>query len=238
MTLRGIRTRGAFGEFNSPTTQTGERLRAAFCKAKERVLQQSQPTTKRFPLSALRRQFSNILGLDVIFSPRLKATYRSSTSPDSRLPSYKTYEISPVWKTAPEGAVWKADKFSSMLHTIVTDGWKANIVHLLVQLAKNIWRMSRRDFNGLCRKILSRIYKASSEDVIRKSPDPLLRFSALSRNPIANCYCVSRFENRSRANARKYGVNRLPQDLGLRAHLLSTLWYEAQLRRTGLRRTT
>lgn len=238
MTLRGIRTNGAFGEFNSPTQQAGERLRAAFRKAKERVLQQSSPTTRKFPLSALRRQFSNILGLDVIFSPRLKATYKSSTNPKSRLPSYLSYEVSPVWRTAPEGAVWKADRFSSLLHTIVTDGWKANLVHLLVQLAKNIWRMSRRDFDGLCHKILSRIYKASSADAIRKSPDPLLRFSALSRNPIANCYCVSRFENRSREVSRKYGVSRLPQDLWQRAHLLSTWWYEAHARRVGLRQTT
>lgn len=240
MTLRGTRTTGAFGLFNRPVRETGESLRKAFLKAKECAFQQSRPTTRVFPLSALRRQFSNILALDVIFSPRLIPVTKSSNYANSRFPMYKTWEVSPVWRTAPTGASYKADKLCSLLHTIATDGWKANITHLLVRLAINVWHLSKRDFDGLCHLIFKKIKIGSCEDpVSRKSPDPLQRFSALSNNPIANYYRVSRYESRkSRAQARRCGLHRWPYNLWLRADLLRAQWRKAFARQIGLRQPT
>lgn len=238
MNYKGSRAGGAFGLLNRPHPEIGENLRKAFLKAKECVLQQSEPTTRKFPLSAIRRRFSHILALDVIFSPRLTKVTKCSQRPDSRLPMFETWEPSPVWRAAPKCALKKAEKLSSLLHVIATDGWKANISHLLVRLATVVWQMSYKDFSGLCRTILSRIYRATKLSSQEQSPDPVLRFSALSTNPVANNYCVSRFENRSRANARKYGVNRLPRDLWLRANLLHTLRYKARVRQIGLRQPT
>lgn len=239
MTLKGVRTSGAFGLFNRQLSQTGEDLRKAFCKARELALQQSMPTTRKFPLSSLRRRVSNILGLDVIFIPRMIKVDCISQNPRSRVPIYYKWEVSPVWKTAPRGAVKKAAKLSSLLHTIVTDGWKcSNIVHDLVRLATQVWQMPMRHFNGLCRSIFSKIVKVSCEDTGKKSPDPVLQFSLLSTNPIANYYRVSRYENRSRLKNRGCGVTRLPYDLRLRGNILSTAWYKTHLRHIGLRQKT
>jgi len=235
VTLRGVRTTGAFGLFDRPLPETGERLRKALCKAKELALLQSTPTTRKFPLSALRRHISNILGLDVIFSPRLKEAFKTSSNPKARVSTYKTWEVSPVWRTAPKGAVKKAMMLSELLHVVATDGWKvSNIVHDLVRLAIIVWQCSMKNFNGLYRQILSKIYKASQSGAQNKSPDPLLQFSLLSSNPIANYYSVSRFENRKRPKlAKMLGLTHLPLNLGLRANLLCTNWYEAHVRRRG-----
>lgn len=231
MTLKGVRTSGAFGLFDRPIPETGERLRKALCRAKELRLQQSNPTTRKYPLNNLRRLFSNILGLDVIFSPRLISCYRNSKMPNSRLPTRKVWEISPVWKVAPPKAVEKADKLCSLLHTIATDGWRANICHDLTRLAINVWQMSFKAFSGLCRKILSKIYKSARDGSSIKSPDTLRRFSTLSRNPVANATCVLRYENRKvGGDSYENGLSTLP-NLGIRAEMLNTRWYKTHVRR-------
>jgi hypothetical protein len=236
VTLRGIRAGGAFGAFNAREPETGERLRKAFNKAKELALQQSTPTTRKFPLSALRRQFSRILGLDVIFSPKLIPVVKDNPDPRGWVPVVKTWEVSPVWRCAPPGAVEKSEKISSLLHIIATDGYKANIVHDLVRLSNHIWTMSIRSFRGLIRRIRSRIQMGHLNDPkSSKRPDPLLLFSKLSKNPVANYYRVSRYENRKRTYVRKYGTRHSPKDLWLRANLLGTKWYKTHVRQIGLR---
>jgi len=194
---------------------------------------------RKFPLDRLRKRFANILSLDVIFSRRLISCYRNSKYPNSRLPVHKTWEISPVWKCAPRGAEVKANKLCSLLHTVVTDGWKANIVHDLVRLAINVWQMPMRHFNGLCRRILSRIHKSTSSLRGKDHPDPEVRFSALTSNPIGNAYRVYRLEKRKRRRVRlRNGHLDLPIDLGWQCQLLGTEWYYAHVRAIGLRQTT
>lgn len=240
VTLRGVRTNGAFGLFNRSTVETGERLDKAFRKAKELVLQQSCPTTRKFPLNNLRRLFSNILGLDVIYSPKLKMVAKSSQNPRSRVPSFYNWEVTPVWRCAPRGAVRKSERLASLLHEIAVDGWKANLAHDLVRLAINVWQMPMTAFDGLCRKIRYKIGKATQSVAELKSPETALKFSFLSANPTINCGCVSRYENRSRR--KRLGcvtlTSRLSYDLGLRASQLHTMWYTAHARKIGLRQPT
>jgi hypothetical protein len=238
--LKGWRTTGAWGLLNRPEAEVGENLRKALCRAKDLVLQQAQPVSrKKFPLDRLRKRFAHIMSLDVIFSPRLTSRFENDKYPNSRIPVRKVWEISPVWKCAPRGAEIKANKLCSLLHSIATDGWKANIVHDLVRLAINPWQMPMRHFNGLCRRILSRIHKSTSSLRGKDHPDPAVRFSALTANPIGNAYRVSRLEKRKRRRIRlRNGHQDLPIDLGLQVHLLGTEWYFAHTRVIGLRQTT
>jgi len=237
--LKGRRTTGAWGLLNRPEKEVGEHLLKAFEKARASALEQAKPTMRKFPLDRLRKRFANIMAIDVIFSRRLISCYRNSNWPNSRLPVNKSWEISPVWKCAPNGAERKANKLCTLLHTIVTDGWKANIVHDLVRLAINVWQMPMRHFNGLCRRILSRIHKSTSSLRGQDQPDPEVRFSALTSNPIGNAYSVYRPGKRKRRRVRlRNGRQDLPIDLGLQCKLLSTAWYWAQVRRIGLLQTT
>jgi len=230
--LKGRRTNGAWGLLNRPEAEVGEELRKALSRAKDLVLQQAQPVSrKKFPIDRLRKRFAHIMSLDVIFSQRLTSRFVNDKFPNSRVPMRKTWEISPVWKCAPRGAEIKANKICSLLHTIATDGWKANIVHDLVRLAIYVWQMPMRHFNGLCRRILSRIHKSTSSLRGKDHPDPAVRFSALTANPIGNAYRVSRLEKRKRRQLRlRNGYQTLPIDLGLQAYLLGTEWYSAHVR--------
>lgn len=217
MTLEGSRAKGAFGVFNKPLKAVSNELLIALTKAKTESLKLAGPTTREFPLQRLRRRIANILALDVLFSQKMTSVPRKNTKwPNSRLPSRSYLDISPVWKTAPQGAFYKANKLSSLLHTIVTDGWKANIVHDLVRLSINVWTMSKRHFDGLCHRILSRIYKGAQ--ALRSSPDPVLRFGALSTNPMCNPHCVYRLPDRRDYVKSQLGVKHLPNSLGL--HLM------------------
>lgn len=208
MTLRGTRA-SAFGVLNKPLHVVTKELHMALKKAEAECLKLAGPTTRAFPMDRLRRQFANAMALEVIFSPKMTVV-KNDKWPNSRL---SKIDISPVWKTAPRSAFNKTNKFCSLLHTIVCDGYKANIVHDLVRLSIEIWNMSMRSFNGLCHRILSRIYKAT--EVARSKPDPVQRFGTLSTNPVCNPYCVYRYPDRGEHKRSLFGVTHLPKTLGL-----------------------
>jgi len=140
----------AWGLLGRPESEVGENLRSFLKETKLKSLSLASPTSKgKFPLDRLRRRLAHILCMDVVFSPRLKEEYINSYWPNSRLPTRKSWVKTDVFKCAPPGALQKCNRICSLLSTIVTDGWKANIVHLLVRLSINIWRMSLRDFYGV-----------------------------------------------------------------------------------------
>jgi len=220
----------AFGLLNRPSQQVGEDLRKAFCKARTEVLQLAGPTTREFPLTRLRKRFIHAMSLDVVFSPRFRTEFvKDPKYPNSRIQTKKVWEITPVWKCAPKGALIKANRLCSLLRPIVTDGWKANILHDLVQLSRYIWTMSLRDFFGLCRRIASKIAKSTKVDY-SSSPEPALRFGTLSANPICNPDRVYWRTRRQKAVAgvpRKYLPRRLPNSLWLIAQLLTAVGQKA-----------
>lgn len=226
VTLKGSRAEGAFGLLNRPTKQVKDQLRKAFQKAKQECLLQATPVARReFPLERLCRRFSRILALDVVYQPKLVTCFENSKRPGSRLPTHRKWDVSPVWKVAPPGAVEKSRRVSMLLRTVVTDGWKANIVHDLARLAINIWRMPMKAFDGLCRRIVVKIHKSTTSSSLRSSPDPEVRFSALTSNPIGNSYSVSRCENRKgRVLRSKLRLSSLPSELGVIAVMLGARW--------------
>jgi len=160
-----------FGLLNKPTSDLGEEIRVHLnrCASKRRKL--VRPTTEEFPLKRLRSNLAHIMAVDVIFQP-------------VGFDKAGKYQHNPIWDMAPNGAYYKAKRLCSLLHVIVTSGVHAPIVHDCVRLAINIWRMTKKSFDGLCRRIRSKIVKAPRALCNRKSPDALERFRTLSTNPI------------------------------------------------------
>lgn len=85
-----------------------------------------------------------------------------------------------------------------------------------------------------------RIHKSTSSLRGKDQPDPAVRFSALTANPVGNAYRVTRLEKRKREYkpSRNAPAMELPIDLGLQCKLLSTAWYRTHARSFGLRQTT
>lgn len=145
-------------------------------RAETQVSRWLTPTTGKFPLDRLRRQMAHAMRLDVIFSQKLT----KAVGDDGK----QYWGRTPVWKVAQRVHYWKVNRLSSLLHSVVTNGFRANIVHELVRLSTQIWVLSLKDFTGLCRVILSKIVKALR--AYRSSPDPLERMGTLSNNPAIN----------------------------------------------------
>lgn len=176
----------------------------------------AEPTTRRLDDTSLCRDLANSLCLEVVFAPRMVASERPSKYPSSRVPRRKSWEVSPVWKTAPTTAYQKAKRLSSLLRLLVAFGWRVPVkplVRKLQRLSINIWRMSLGDFTGLCRSISSSVL-----DQIRnqKDPEPLLRFATLSNLPYFN---VEKFLHRAARSKERikalFGCNNRPKQLGL-----------------------
>lgn len=231
MTL-GMRRSSAFGIPCIPSAKIGEEIRGALCRAKHEVFKLAGPTTKRFPLHSLRRDLAHAMCLDVVFSPRmvLCEPKESKRYPNSKLPKRKFWRETPVWLTAPDGAFRKANRFSSLLHLLVTRGFmKAKkVVPLLVRLSIYMWTISLADFYGICRKLTSIIL-----DKKGFVPEPTLRFGALSVNPVL---CTEKFLKPSRRKAAKrtYGVSRLPKTLGVAVTLRNEFDSSSSKRQRGL----
>lgn len=221
MTPEGRTRTCAFGGLNLPLPYVGENIEKALSRAKDRVLKAARPTTGSFPVNSLRRELCTAMCLDVVYSPRFTEAPPRTSYKNSKLPRPKLLEISPVWKTAPVGAYRKANRISSLLHLLVTYGWRVptkKIVRLLTRLSINIWSMTLGHFYGLCRKIVSVVLA----NIQIKNPEPTLRFGALSVKPI---FRIENFlkPRRTKAALRRYDVNRLPNDIGLAVYLLNRI---------------
>jgi len=222
---------GAFGYPNVSSNHIRKNVVIALTKAKQKTLQLAQPTTTLCNVDRLRRSVAHAMCLDIVFAPRFIMEYKSNRFAHSRLPTRRSYEISPVWRTAPGGALYKAGRLCSLLHEVAVDGWKANVSRLLTRLSIYIWRMSRRDFDGVCRAIRAKIALASKAD-FGSSPDPLLRFGALSNNPISNPNCVFRNPIRHKCvrKGHKLCTSRAPKKLGVQQELLNTAAYRRDIK--------
>lgn len=225
------RRTSAFGELNIPQQQLRKELLRALTKAQElSKLKCSKNIDK------LRSKFAEIMGLNVCFAPRVIKGVENPTWKNSRLPSRTNWTISPVWKCAPKCAYVKANRFCSLLHSVVRFGFKANIVRLLERIAKCIWRMSLRDFSGVCRKIRAKIAHAGVTSQ-GSSPDPLLRPKALSNNPVQHGDKRNLVRKR-RDLTRGMHVSHAPKQLGVLAILLKRSAWADDLKRVKLIKST
>lgn len=141
------------------------------CAVRRRLLAKPATGNIDFPLKRLRSNLAHALLLDVAFQPVL------AKSPNFKGKAKKLF-ANPVWDHAPDGAFYKAKRLCSLLQPLVTHGYNAKVEHELERLAINIWRMSKRHFDGLLRRIRSKIVLSS------KSPEAVQGFVALSTNPI------------------------------------------------------
>lgn len=166
----------AFGLLNATRQDVKRDIQNALDKAKA-YAHSKERAVKGIPLDRLRRQLAHAMRMDVLFTPRVTRELVNSRWPNSRLPIRQEWSKTPVWKTADSSAYCKANRLCSLLRLVAIAGWKSSILHDLVQLATWAWQLSKRDFFGLCRRIVSKIRK-------RSSPDPMERIGALTINPV------------------------------------------------------
>jgi len=142
----------------------------------------AMPTNKGFPLQRLRRSIAHAMRLDVLFSRRLEERV-INTKIGASFPTRKIWVITPLWKVANRVHYHKADKLCSLLHSLATlRRMPPGLVHDLVRMSIHVWNLTLSQFDGLCRRILSKIGRSLKE--IGSSPDPLERMGSLSNNPI------------------------------------------------------
>jgi hypothetical protein len=159
----------AFGLPMRPLSDIKSDINRCLASASRQREKLARPTTGVYNLKRLRSNLAHAMLVDVIFQPVLVKPKKASKS--------KLID-NPIWDLAPKGAYYKAKRLCSLLQPIVTHGSKAPIGQDLVRLAINIWRMSKRHFDGLIRQIRSKIVKSASR------PEALVRIGALTNNPV------------------------------------------------------
>lgn len=160
------------------TVDLRERITNALeqCKCAKHML--ARPTVGcKYNLKRLRSNLAHAMSLDVCFQP-LTGYFPTNGNKEE-----KTFQNNPLWDSAPQRAYYKTKKFCSLLQPIVTHGYAANIAGDLLRLSINIWRMPLRHFDGLCRRISSKISEHAKRDSPQKS-EAEERFVALSSNPV------------------------------------------------------
>jgi len=196
---------GAFGWFNRPVPD----LRSDLFRLREKCRKSAQafagPYAGKSPIDALRHQYAHALSLDVIFQPikgwfpifrksmsthaKWCAIKRHPNNPCSCREAHQAFawQSNPVWGHAPDGALAKARRLCSLLNVVVTHGYLCDLSHDLERIAKMIWHMSQKDFFRLCRRISARIARVVRENKtsFQKSPEPLVRFATLTKNPVS-----------------------------------------------------
>jgi len=151
-------------------------------KSKHNVCSLASPTTRSCEpvIDRSKRSLVAAMLLDVVYSPRFEV--KPSKYPNSRVKKYQVLIQSPVWKTAPADAARRATKLSSLLRFVTCFGWRCPskpLIGRLTRLAINVWRMSKKDFNGLCHSITCFI-----RDSVRKQiPEPEVHFGMLTSLP-------------------------------------------------------
>jgi hypothetical protein len=198
---------GAFGELNRPISDLKSDLSRLRDKCRLAAQRLQGPFAGKNPLDALRHQYGHAMQLDVIFQPikgwfpvrdERGRTHAKSCDIHKHIDHrcscrWRTQAFAwgrnPVWGRAPGGALDKARRLCSTLNVVVSHGYMCDLTHDLVRLSKMIWIMSRRDFYRLCRRICARIAQAVrvNSPLILKSPEPLVRFATLTKNPANPC---------------------------------------------------
>jgi len=128
-----------------------------------------------FPEKRLRSRLAHAMQLDVLFQPI--GWPKSKTG-------LKYYKPNKIWDVAPKCAYYRARKVRTLLLPVVTAGFRAGIERDLARLAINIWRMHRKCFDGLIRRIYAKIASSAKSDAFKKSPEATVRWKTLTVNPL------------------------------------------------------
>lgn len=165
---RQQRLKSAFGLLAKSPTQLKTELKSVFAHARLLASRTNNGSIGSKNQKRLRSRFAHALAMDVIYQP--VGISRETEKDHSR----KEWQANPIWDLAPKGAFYKSKRTCSLLNDIAAYGHKAHILHDMERLSMYVWTMSKRSFDGLCRRIRSKIYK-----VVR--PKPALSAGETSR---------------------------------------------------------
>jgi len=125
----------------------------------------------------------NTMCVQVISAPVEIISPETKIEP-KRLRKQSEIAINPVWKCHPPGAFYKAKRLSSLITDVVSYGSRGSgVARDLLRLSIYIWNMPIRHFDGLVRRIRTRVRKPFKGSGPEKDPEALKRFEALIRNP-------------------------------------------------------
>jgi hypothetical protein len=141
--------------------------------------------TRVYPAKKLRESFIKITSLEVITQPVGCKVRNYTDKCGLKPPKYCGKTVNnPIWDRAPRGAYYKAKRLGTLANDIAYVGGNSKLAHLIERLAINVWQLSRKDFDGLCRSIRARIaHSVASEKSFRKSPEVLKRMGPLISKP-------------------------------------------------------
>jgi len=225
------RVGGAFGLFDRPIGQLRADLHSLRERCKNAASLNNRPNRVKYPLDRLRHLYAHVMQLDVIFQPlkrwipvrdelgRMHGKWCEQKFGRKRCSCTKLqcrafrYTDNPVWGKAPDGALWKARKLSSLLNTVVTHGYLCDISRELERLSIVMWTMSKRHFTGLLRRISAKI--AESMRSIHRSgvkSEPDVHFAMLTSNPtsLRGVNWVAPKYARPKKKSRKYVPRYIP----------------------------
>jgi len=165
------RLNSAFGPPAQNLSVLGEEIDNYMKTCKSRILDPKRLDPQKCAklTNRLQKRFLRVMRCEVVFQP---------------VAGYSLHEerllkaSNPVWDKAPKGAYYKARRLANLSRFVMRFGYLVpNLTHDLVRLSINIWSMSIRHFDGLCRRIMAKIAIKS-----RTSPEDAERFGALTAN--------------------------------------------------------
>lgn len=214
MTPNSCTREGAFGLLNKPLD----------AKDIHRTLKKVHTLFQRGACARAHRALIHSLSLDVILSPRLILDF-----PKWKVKKYKNsvlkrrWDIAPVWKTAPNSAWYRASRLSTLLVKVASVGHMANIAHDLLRLTIFCWKLTAKDFRGLCRRIEHRcdVQLNLVELQFKQLPENAL-LGKLNANPRTQILeYMGNPPHRRERNVLKYGVRHRPNNIGTAEILLN-----------------
>jgi hypothetical protein len=146
-------------------------------------------------------------------------------------------ESTPVWKVAPRGAYYKAKRYCSLVTdvTMFLSRNRTKVSKTLTRMSLYIWSLSKKEFDGMCRRVRSLLTYPAKLDCPNKSPEASERFGPLTENP-SRKGSVQRLTRRRPCHHKSggYTAARFSHKVGL---VIESLWCTkctATSRRNGL----
>jgi len=162
---RGGRT-SAFGQLNKPLATLRLELRNFFAEVRVKQRISSQTKFGVFPIDSLRGRLTHILELDVCYQKPGNLIRGKPGSPNKW--ERKSHVVkNPIWDVAPRGAYYKAKRFCSLTRMLASDClYSPQLARDLERLSIVIWKVSKRHFDALLRRI-----RAEKARLLKESPE-------------------------------------------------------------------
>jgi len=205
----------AFGRFNRPITDLRREIKRALGASRQRKRRADESAEGYYPIKSLRNRLITAMSLDVATQPAATVVRHEVPNTLRRgMHAQQTVVWNPIWDLAPAGAFYKSRRVCSLVTDVIMHGQRANIARDLERLSIVIWSLSKKDFDGMCRRIRAKIARSAETEMFRKSPEALMRIEALIRNPYK--VRVNRCSRRRRCQHNAgYAAMRLSTDVGL-----------------------